>query len=669
MTLAVRAELYLDLACLVHPPRTPASVYPVSLESSGAALDATPLWPTDVVAHAHGNFSVAAAAVDTPAPAPGLTPAERWFRWAQHDIFSYLEGRRDGGGGGGDGDGSIPLPSDPEPGKPRPTPFPEIDPAQCKRDAGVQQASARLTQSTSPPLWRSPLTPVIAVVSGLLSAITTGCWAAYSDRRGRRIVLAITEVGLLLNDICFLTIARHPRLVVQSRLWILLLGPAIDGLLGGFSTIVAAMHAYISDVTPDGSRATAFSRLGAAIMAGMAVGPVLGSALINATGSLLAPFYISITVHALWVVLIRFLLPESLSSDSRDILRKRAKVASAAQRERDAVERAWEHDGDGVPNDGDSSFSRIAAPVRGNRTARRAMGFARRIGRRAVLPLQPLGVFWPQKDEDGRRNYNLLLMGVLNFVIANMMGAVAVKANYTFWAFGWSPAQLGPYLSYMSVCRLLVLLVILPLILRTVKPFFREPAFDEAASERTPLLSARDGSPGASGISAVSVSAASGVSATSDAPKPKPKRSAKLDLWIVRVCLFLDMCGYLMMGLNGADSVALFLAGSTVASLGTPSAPVANSLALSFLPNRHDVGRLFGGMAVLHAIGTNLVAPMVFFSIFSATVATYAPTIFLVAASLVFVGQATVWLVRTPRREDEERGRGRGVRQTRAAAE
>lgn len=294
--------------------------------------------------------------------------------------------------------------------------------------------------------------------------------------------MAITEIGLLVNDICFLTIASYPRLVVQSRLWILLLGPAIDGLLGGFSTIVAAMHAYISDVTPDGSRATAFSRLGAAVMAGMAVGPVLGSALINATGSLLAPFYVSVSVHALWVILIRFLLPESLSSDSRDILKKRAKAAKAAARERDAAERAWELEGDSTPHEGDSSFSRLAAPVRGSRTGRRAVGFALRVGRRAILPLRPLGVFWPQRGEDGHKNYNLLLMGVLHFIIANMMGAVTVKANYTFWAFGWSPSQLGPYLSYMSVCRLIGLLVLLP---RKSPPRPRSHQSSFAVSSRT----------------------------------------------------------------------------------------------------------------------------------------------------------------------------------------
>ncbi|GMK56859.1 hypothetical protein CspeluHIS016_0306990 [Cutaneotrichosporon spelunceum] len=634
ITIPVRAELYLDLACLVHPPQTPASTSPVitSYMNLSDALDSTPLWPIDISAHAHGNWSVAQMMLE-PVSETTLTPAERWFQWAQREILSYLDGR----------DGSIP--SEPN----QPNPYPEIDPAQCKRDAGVQQTSARLTQ-------------IIAVVAGLLSAITTGWWAAYSDRRGRRVVLAIVEVGLLINDLCMLVIASYPRLVVQTRLWILLLGPALDGLLGGFSTIAAAMHAYISDVTPEGSRATAFSRLGAAIMAGMAVGPILGSFIIKATGSLLFPFYISVSVHALWVVLIRFLLPESLSSESRAILKQRSKVAAAEAREREAAERAWEQDGDGddEPRVSESSFSRIAGGVRGSRSARQTMGLARRIGRRALLPLRPLGIFWPQKGEDGHTDYNLLLVAILHFVIANLMGAVPAKANYTFWAFGWTPAQLGPYISYMAMCRLIVLLILLPLILRKVKPYFREPAFVHTPpSERTPLLA----------DSNTDSNADSNANANESEPEVpvKPKRSARLDRWIVGVCLFLDMGGYLMMGANASDSVFLFLAGSTIATLGTPSAPVANSLALSFLPNKHDVGRLFGAMAVLHAIGTYLVAPIVFFSVYSATVATYAPTFFLVGAAFVVVAQVAVWLIRIPTQDAEERGRGRGVRLTHAA--
>lgn len=241
-------------------------------------------------------------------------------------------------------------------------------------------------------------------------------------------MLAVTEIGLLVNDACFLIIASYPRLVIQTELWILLAGPAIDGLLGGFSTITATMHAYISDVTPDGSRATAFSRLGAALMAGLAVGPVLGTLLISATGNLLTPFYVSVTVHFVFTILLRFVLPESLSSDSRAMLAKRAKAASQAKKDRDVAERAWEADGDEeTPVRGDSGFSRIATPIRGSRVGRRAVGEVRRMARRAVTPLQPLAVFIPQKLPGGGRNYNLLLLAIVNFIIAQMMVSPAER--------------------------------------------------------------------------------------------------------------------------------------------------------------------------------------------------------------------------------------------------
>ena len=66
----------------------------------------------------------------------------------------------------------------------------------------------------------------------------------------------------------------------------LLIGPFVDGLFGGFSTISATVHAYISDTTPDGSRASAFARLAGITMFGFASGPILGSTIINATGNM-----------------------------------------------------------------------------------------------------------------------------------------------------------------------------------------------------------------------------------------------------------------------------------------------------------------------------------------------------------------------------------------------
>jgi MFS family permease len=46
------------------------------------------------------------------------------------------------------------------------------------------------------------------------------------------------------------------------------------------------MYAYISDVTPDGSRASVFARLGGVMMVGFACGPVLGSIIITHTGNM-----------------------------------------------------------------------------------------------------------------------------------------------------------------------------------------------------------------------------------------------------------------------------------------------------------------------------------------------------------------------------------------------
>jgi len=73
---------------------------------------------------------------------------------------------------------------------------------------------------------------------------------------------------------------------MHGGIYVLLVGPTLEGMLGGISTYAATVHAYISDVTPDGSSVTAFTRLMAFMMMGFAMGPILGSTLISATGNM-----------------------------------------------------------------------------------------------------------------------------------------------------------------------------------------------------------------------------------------------------------------------------------------------------------------------------------------------------------------------------------------------
>ena len=49
---------------------------------------------------------------------------------------------------------------------------------------------------------------------------------------------------------------------------------------------MATNNAYISDVTPDGSRAASFGRFQGIMMFGFSLGPILGSALIKSTGNM-----------------------------------------------------------------------------------------------------------------------------------------------------------------------------------------------------------------------------------------------------------------------------------------------------------------------------------------------------------------------------------------------
>jgi len=77
-----------------------------------------------------------------------------------------------------------------------PSGFP-IDPAECKRDAGVQSAVIRLTTRTFQPC--TDAYSVIFLTTGLLSALTTGFWMHKSNHVGRRKVMAGAVLGLLLE--------------------------------------------------------------------------------------------------------------------------------------------------------------------------------------------------------------------------------------------------------------------------------------------------------------------------------------------------------------------------------------------------------------------------------------------------------------------------------------
>ncbi|MEI9941523.1 MAG: TCR/Tet family MFS transporter [Pseudomonadota bacterium] len=126
---------------------------------------------------------------------------------------------------------------------------------------------------------------------------------AVSDRRGRRPVILLSNLGLGLD---YLLMALAPSLS-----W-LFVGRLISGITSAsFSTA----GAYVADVTPEEERAAKFGMLGAAFGLGFVVGPALGGLLggIN----LRLPFYAAAGLSLANALYGFFILPESLPLEKR----------------------------------------------------------------------------------------------------------------------------------------------------------------------------------------------------------------------------------------------------------------------------------------------------------------------------------------------------------------
>lgn len=164
------------------------------------------------------------------------------------------------------------------------------------------------------------------------------------------------------------------------------------------------------------------------------------------------------------------------------------------------------------------------------------------------------------------------------------------------------------------------------------------------------------------------------VPPTSDIPyadtpalKVKQKRPVALDLWTIRVSMTLELIPYIGLALNPNET--WFIIFSTLVTCGSASQPTANSLALSLLPSSSEAGRLFGGLAVLHALGSTIISPLLYGTVFAATVGTYAPTIFIIAACMLGAGWLLFAWVRLEKKDnDAERGRGRRVKTIRSSS-
>lgn len=140
------------------------------------------------------------------------------------------------------------------------------------------------------------------IYSGM-QIIFTPILGRLSDRFGRRPILMLSVAGTALG-FALMGFAHSLTLLFVARI--------IAGITGGNISIP---QAYIADVTTRETRSKWMGMIGAAFGLGFTFGPMIGG--IMSRVSYGAPFYVAAALAAVNVVLIYFILPESLPKEHR----------------------------------------------------------------------------------------------------------------------------------------------------------------------------------------------------------------------------------------------------------------------------------------------------------------------------------------------------------------
>jgi len=145
---------------------------------------------------------------------------------------------------------------------------------------------------------------LLVAVAALTELVFGPVWGSLSDRVGRKPILMLGMLGYGLSSLLF---------GLSTELWMLYASRALSGVLSA-ATASTAM-AYIGDSTSDEDRGGGMGILGAAGGLGLILGPGFGGWL--GTVSIATPFFTAAGLSLVTMLLILFLLPESLPAQAR----------------------------------------------------------------------------------------------------------------------------------------------------------------------------------------------------------------------------------------------------------------------------------------------------------------------------------------------------------------
>ncbi|GAA6044861.1 hypothetical protein NBRC10513_004698 [Rhodotorula toruloides] len=468
---------------------------------------------------------------------------------------------------------------------PQPT-FPFLD-SRVSKEQDEWMALCR-----SSPIVQKRTTSVVTtvlLVAGILSALTAAWWGSLSDRKGRKIVLAFISASETIQAIMMLLVLAFPQ---TFGFGFLLFMAAIAGLSGGQLAAATIAAAYLGDTSQAASKTQLLSFYEASEFAGQAVGPLIGPLLMRSWKlGPATPYTLSIFARLAYLAVI-FLMPESLTPEKRKLS-------------------AVNTDGD------DLASNKPATPL-----IKRLLAAPKEL-------IEPFRILLPEKV-NGRRDYKLLLVASSYFFLMVIPGLGPVKVLYARAKFGWAPEQVGRWITYTSLCKLVVLTAVIPLLIRLLrksKTAAGTPDDDGQQVETQPLLGNQ----------------------SPDAEQSKERR-ANMN-WDASLALFggiTTVFGYLVATIPTKRPTA-FLSSTALTAFAATSPPALQSIALT-LAAPGDAGKVLACLSAIATVSLSALGPTIFGAVNMIAIDRWPEAIFVVAAAWVLASLVPLLALRLSRK-------------------
>ncbi|BGP30009.1 hypothetical protein JCM10296v2_001761 [Rhodotorula toruloides] len=466
---------------------------------------------------------------------------------------------------------------------PQPT-FPFLD-SRVSKEQDEWMALCR-----SSPLVQKRTTSVVTtvlLVAGILSALTAAWWGSLSDRKGRKIVLAFISASETIQAVMMLLVLTFPQ---TFGFGFLLFMAAIAGLSGGQLAAATIAAAYLGDTSQAASKTQLLSFYEASEFAGQAVGPLIGPLLMRSWKlGPATPYTLSIFARLVYLAVI-FFMPESLAPEKRKL--------SAVNTEGD-----------------DLASNKPAAPL-----IKRLLAAPKEL-------VEPFRILLPEKV-NGRRDYKLLLVASSYFFFMVIPGPV--KVLYARAKFGWAPEQVGRWITYTSLCKLVVLMAVVPLLIRLLRKLKTAVGMldnDGQQIETQPLLNEQ--SPNAEQLK---------------------ERRANLN-WDASLALFggvTTVFGYFVATIPTQRPTA-FLSSTALTAFAATSPPALQSIALT-LAAPGDAGKVLACLSAIATVSLSALGPTIFGAVNMIAIDRWPEAIFVVAAAWVLASLVPLLALRLSRK-------------------